>query len=184
MAAERQGLKTILVASPGGRDGTSAVAANLAVSLSQVGRRVGLVAADLRNSTVHGYLGLENEPGLSNVLAGEMSPAAALQTPEGLARLWVLASGPVPLQPTELLQGERMRSLLTEGRTMADFVIIEAPAATGSADCLALAPLADGIIVVADAVRTDREDLAQLRVQFEQVGGQVVGAVMSNAAAG
>ena len=180
--AERQGLKTIMVASPTGEDGRSAIAANLAVSLAQVGKRVVLLSADLRGSKVHQYFGLDNERGLSNVLAGEMPPWEAVQEPAGLERLWVFGSGPVPAQPAELLQSDLMRELLAERRKVADFVIIEAPAALNASDCLALAPLVDGILVVADAKHTDRDEVEQVRIQFEQVGGQVVGAVMSNAA--
>ena len=180
--AERQGLKTIMVASPTGEDGRSAIAANLAVSLAQVGKRVVLLSADLRGSKVHQYFGLDNERGLSNVLAGEMPPWEAVQEPAGLERLWVFGSGPVPAQPAELLQSDLMRELLAERRKVADFVIIEAPAALNPSDCLALAPLVDGILVVADATHTDRHEVEQVRIQFEQVGGQVVGAVMSNTA--
>jgi capsular exopolysaccharide synthesis family protein len=178
--AERQGLKTIMVASPTGEDGKTAIAANLAVSLAQVGKRVVLLSADLRGSKVHQYFGLDNERGLSNVLAGEMPPWEAVQEPAGLERLWVFGSGPVPAQPAELLQSDLMRELLAERRKVADFVIIEAPAALNASDCLALAPLVDGILVVADAKHTDRDEVEQVRIQFEQVGGQVVGAVMSN----
>jgi Mrp family chromosome partitioning ATPase len=64
---------------------------------------------------------------------------------------------------------------------VADFVIIEAPAALDASDCLALAPMVDGILVVADAKYTDRLEVAMVRDQFEQVGGHVVGAVLSNA---
>jgi capsular exopolysaccharide synthesis family protein len=180
--AERQGLKTIMVASPTGEDGRTAIAANLAVSLAQVGKRVVLLSADLRGSKVHQYFGLDNERGLSNVLAGEMPPWEAVQEPAGLERLWVFGSGPVPAQPAELLQSDLMRELLAERRKVADFVIIEAPAALNASDCLALAPLVDGILVVADAKHTDRDEVEQVRIQFEQVGGRVVGAVMSNAA--
>jgi capsular exopolysaccharide synthesis family protein len=179
--AERQGLKTIMVASPTGEDGKTAIAANLAVSLAQVGKRVVLLSADLRGSKVHQYFGLDNERGLSNVLAGEMPPWEAVQEPAGLERLWVFGSGPVPAQPAELLQSDLMRELLAERRKVADFVIIEAPAALNASDCLALAPLVDGILVVADAKHTDRDEIEQVRIQFEQVGGQVVGSVMSNA---
>ncbi len=73
------------------------------------------------------------------------------------------------------------RELLAERRRVADFLIIEAPAAIGASESLALAPLVDGIVVVADARHTDRDEVEQVRIQFEQVGGQVVGAVMSNA---
>jgi capsular exopolysaccharide synthesis family protein len=180
--AEREGVKTIMVASPSGEDGRTAIAANLAVSLAQVGKRVVLVSADLRSSKVHQYFGLDNERGLSNVLAGEMPPWEAVQEPPGVERLWVFGSGPVPAQPAELLQSDLMRELIAERRKVADFVVIEAPAALNASECLALAPLVDGILVVADARHTDRDDVEQVRIQFEQVGGRVVGAVLSNAA--
>jgi capsular exopolysaccharide synthesis family protein len=180
--AERRGMKTIMVASPSGEDGKTAIAANLAVSLSQVGKRVVLLSADLRKSSVHTYFGLDNERGLSNVLAGEMPPWEAVQEPPGLERLWVFGSGPTPAQPAELLQSELMRELLAERRKVADFVIIEAPAALDASDCLALAPLVDGILVVADAKHTGREEIVLVREQFEQIGGEVLGAVLSNAA--
>ncbi|MGH8990488.1 MAG: polysaccharide biosynthesis tyrosine autokinase [Acidimicrobiia bacterium] len=180
--AERRGMKTIMVASPSGEDGRTAIAANLAVSLSQVGKRVVLLSADLRKSSVHQYFGLDNERGLSNVLAGEMPPWEAVQEPPGLERLWVFGSGPTPAQPAELLQSDLMRELLAERRKVADFVIIEAPAALDASDCLALAPLVDGILVVADAKHTGREEIVLVREQFEQIGGEVLGAVLSNAA--
>ena len=179
--AERQGMKTIMVASPTNEDGKAAIAANLAVALSQIGKRVVLMSADLRKSNVHQYFGLDNERGLSNVLAGEMPPWEAVQEPAGLERLWVFGSGPTPAQPGELLQSDLMRELLAERRKVADFVIIEAPAALDASDCLALAPLVDGIIVVADARQTARDDVSLVREQFEQVGGIVLGAVLSNA---
>jgi capsular exopolysaccharide synthesis family protein len=179
--AERQGVKTIMVASPTGEDGKTAIAANLAVSLAQVGKRVVLLSADLRRSKVHQYFGLDNERGLSNVLAGEMPPWEAVQEPPGMDRLWVFGSGPTPAQPAELLQSDLMRELLAERRKVADFVIIEAPAALHASDCLALAPLVDGILVVADAKHTIRDEIEQVRVQFDQVGGHVLGAVLSNA---
>ena len=180
--AERRGMKTIMVASPSGDDAKTAIAANLAVSLSQVGKRVVLLSADLRKSSVHTYFGLDNERGLSNVLAGEMPPWEAVQEPPGLERLWVFGSGPTPAHPAELLQSELMRELLAERRKVADFVIIEAPAALDASDCLALAPLVDGILVVADAKHTGREEIQLVREQFEQIGGEVLGAVLSNAA--
>ena len=179
--ADRHGMKTFMVASPSGEDGKTAIAANLAVSLAQVGKRVVLLSADLRRSQVHTYFGLDNERGLSNVLAGEMPPWEAVQEPAGLERLWVFGSGPTPAAPGELLQSDLMRELLAERRKVADFVIIEAPAALDASDCLALAPMVDGILVVADAKYTDRLEVAMVRDQFEQVGGHVVGAVLSNA---
>lgn len=98
-----------------------------------------------------------------------------------MERLWVFGSGPAPAQPAELLQSDLMRELLAERRKVADFVIIEAPPVLDAAECLALAPLVDGILVVADAKHTGRDEVAQVRDQFDQVGGEILGAVLSNA---
>ena len=77
----------------------------------------------------------------TNVLAGEMPPWEAVQEPAGLERLWVFGSGPVPAQPAELLQSDLMRELLAERRKVADFVIIEAPAALNASDSARLCTL-------------------------------------------
>jgi capsular exopolysaccharide synthesis family protein len=180
--AERRPLQTLMVASPTGDEGKTAVAANLAASLTQVGKRVVLLSADLRGSNLHHYFGLHNERGLSSVLAGEIPPWEAVQEPVGFERLWVFSSGPVPAHPAELIQSDLLRELLAERRKVADFVIIEAPAAIGASESVTLAPLVDGIVVVADARNTGRDQVGQIRSQFDQVGGLVVGAVMSNAA--
>jgi Mrp family chromosome partitioning ATPase len=148
LIAERQEMKIIMVASPSGEEVKTAIAANLAVSLARVGKRVVLLSADVRQSTSLRYLGLDDEPRLSNVLAGEMPP-------------W---------EVKELLAG-----------LVADFIVIEVPPALDGADCLALAPLVDGILLVADARSTSRNQVTLVREQFDQVGGQVVGAVLSNA---
>jgi len=129
---ERQGLKTIMVASPTGEDAKTAIAANLAVSLAHAGKRVVVLSADLRGSNLHHYFGLDNDRGLSDVLAGNVAPWEAVQVPAGLERLSVFGSGPVPAQPAELLQSDLMHELLAERRRAADFVIVEAPAAIGA----------------------------------------------------
>jgi Mrp family chromosome partitioning ATPase len=82
----------------------------------------------------------------------------------------------------DLLQSDRIREVVAECRKAADFVIVEAPAAIGASDCLVLATLVDGILVVADPKHTGRDEVEQVRTQFAQLGGHVLGAVMSNAA--
>lgn len=180
--AARRGLKTIMVASPNGEGGKTAVAANLAVSLAQAGKAVTLLTTDLRDSEIHTCFGLDNEEGLSSVLAGEVPPGDATREP-GVEGLHVLSSGPTPAQPAELLQSESMRDLLAAQVREADFVVIEAPPALGAAECLAIAPWMDGILVVASAGETRRDEVALVRQQLDLVGAHVVGGVLSNARA-
>lgn len=176
--ADQTDLKTVMVVSPTAHEPKAAVAANLAVSLSQVGKRVVLLSADLRRPRVHQYFGIENNLGLSDVLLGSIPPWEAAHEPAGIDRLWVFPSGSSVSQPGELLQSDLMRELIAERRQVADFVVIDAAPVLTTSDALALAPLVDGIIFVADA-RTSRESVARVREQLEQVGGRVVGAVLT-----
>jgi capsular exopolysaccharide synthesis family protein len=178
--ADRWGLKTVLVAGPTQGSGTTAIAANLAVSMAAAGKRVTLVSADLRSPALHRYFGVDNDRGLSNVLVGEMAPGDVVHEPAGLAMLEVLTAGPAMGEPTDLLESGPMRVVLEERAEIADFVVVEAPPALEASEALTLAPMVDGIVVVADARHATREELSEIGDQFRLVGGNVVGAVLCN----
>jgi capsular exopolysaccharide synthesis family protein len=178
--ADRWGLKTVLVASPTPEGATSAIAANLAVTMATTGRRVALVSADLRSPDLHHYFGMDNDRGLSNVLTGEMAPSDAVQEPPGLGTLQVLPAGPAVAEPTNLVEAGPMRIVLDERSEVSDFVVVEAPPALETAEALTLAPMVDGVVIVADARHATRDDLAEVGDQLRQVGGNVLGAVLCN----
>jgi succinoglycan biosynthesis transport protein ExoP len=169
-----------MVASPMSDAGTSAVAANLAVCMAATGRRVALVSADLRSPELHRYFGVANDRGLSNVLIGEMAPGEAVHRPAGLERLQVLPAGPALAEPTDLLESGPMRVVLDERSEEADFVVVEAPPALSASEALTLAPMVDGIVVVADAAHANRDEVAEAGDQLRLVGGNVIGAVLCN----
>jgi capsular exopolysaccharide synthesis family protein len=179
-ASAQRNMKVLMVTSPGAGEGKSTTAANLAVGLAEAGKRVILLSADLRNPRAHEFFGLKNYVGLSNALSGEVKPWEALLTPDKLDTLRVMASGPVPSKPAELLQSERMGELLSQLRDVADFVIIDTAPVLIVADALAVAPLADGVLVVADAQGTNRGAATHAREQLDQVQAAVMGAVLNN----
>ena len=178
--ADRRGLKTLMVASPTPGSGSTAIAANLAVSMASAGKRVTLVSADLRSPDLHRYFGLGNERGLSNVLVGELASGDVVHEPPGLETLQVLPAGPMMGEPTDLLESGPMQVVIDERAETADFVVVEAPPALEASEALTLAPMVDGIVVVADAQHATREDLAEVGDQLRLVGGNVVGAVLCN----
>jgi succinoglycan biosynthesis transport protein ExoP len=178
--ADRWGLKTVMVASPTSEAGTTAIAANLAVSMATTGKRVALVAADLRSPELHRYFGVGNDRGLSNVLTGEAAPCEVVHAPRGLETLEVLPAGPALAEPTDLLESGPMRVVLDERSEVSDFVVVEAPPALQASEALTLAPMVDGIVVVADARHATRDQLTEIGDQFRLVGGNVVGAVLCN----
>lgn len=175
----QRGLKAIMVTSPAAGEGKTTTAANLALVLADAGRRVVLVSADLRKPRIHRFFGLQNEVGLSSVLAGEVQPWDAILDP-GVENLRVLLSGPVPSRPAELIQSEQMRDVMAGLREVADYVIIDTAPILMVADSLALAPLVDGVLFVADSEATSRSAVAHAREQLDQVGAGVIGAVLNN----
>jgi polysaccharide biosynthesis transport protein len=175
---------SIMVVSAGVGEGKSTTAANLAVVLAETGREVLLVSADLRRPRVHQFFGLPNQVGLSDLLAATPSgrrPAAQAAAPLASVapHLSVLRSGPPPPHPSALMDSDAMRQFLKEQRDLFDFVVLDCPPALVVADALALAPLVDAVLVVADAKASDRDAVDRLREELEQVGGRVIGAVLN-----
>lgn len=178
-ASVQRGLKVIMVCSPSAGEGKTTTAANLALVLADAGKRVVLVSADLRKPRLHKFFDLPNETGLSNVLAGEVQPWEAILDP-GVENLRVLLSGPVPGRPAEMLQSEQMSEVMTGLREVADYVIIDTAPVLLVADALAIAPLTDGVLFVADADRTSRSAVAHAREQLDQVGAVLMGSLLNN----
>jgi capsular exopolysaccharide synthesis family protein len=172
-------MKAIMVVSPGAGEGKTTTAANLALVLADAGKRVVLVSADLRKPRIHQFFDLANDIGLSTVLAGEAEPWEAILDP-GVENLRVLLSGPVPGRPAEMLQSEQMGEVMTGLREVADFVIVDTAPVLLVTDALALAPLVDGVLFVADAENTSRSAVAHSREQLEQVGATLIGSVFNN----
>ena len=158
--------------------GTLIAAATLAVALAETGKDVLLVSADLRRPRVHRFFGLDNTSGLSDLLTD--GATADNGQPWSVApHLWVLPSGPPPDRPSALMDSDAMRRFLKEQRDQFDFLVLDCPPALVVADALALAPLADAVLVVADARAGDREAVSRMKEELEQVGGRIVGAVLN-----
>lgn len=171
-------LRTIVITSPGSKDGKSVTAANLALTMAQeFQRNVLLVDGDLRAGTVHALFGLEQGPGLTEVLMGEAALDDALvHLPDH--RLTLLTAGAVPQFPTELLGSSAMRRALDTLLSRFDRILIDLPAAMPLADVGTIAPLADGIVMVVRAGVTQRPALDEALAGFEEQ--KVVGVVLND----
>ena len=179
MSEEAGPLRSILVTSPGARDGKSITAANLALTMAQeFQRNVVLVDADLRGSSVHSLFGLDAAPGLSDVLAGDASLEDALvYLPE--YRLTILPAGRTPQFPTELLGSAAMRRSIDTLRARFDRILIDLPPVAPLADVGTVAPLADGVVMVVRAGVTKRPALDQALAAFDE--DKVLGVVLNDA---
>ena len=125
----------------------------LAHNLTQLGKRVLLVDADLRNPSLHKSFGIRVEHGLSNLLAGACTFSDVLQ-PSGSERLDLILAGPLPPNPAELLSSSKLISLFTVGSDRYDHVIVDGPPVLGLADAPILSNAVDATLLVVTSGRT------------------------------
>jgi capsular exopolysaccharide synthesis family protein len=165
--------------------GKSTTSINLAIVLTQMERRVLLIDADLRRPRLHKTLGLQNDVGLSSYLSGNV-PADALAHETTIPGLDVVTAGPVPPNPSELLDSPGLLSLLTglEENGGYDFVIFDSPPALQVSDSRILSSRVDATILVVRARYTNRTALAQGLAKLRQARAHLVGAVLNGVSEG
>lgn len=166
-------------ATPG--DGKSTVSVHLAQAAAAMGQRVLLVDADLRLPQVHKVLGLENQIGLSNVIATGCTAKQAIQRLPMWDHLYVLTAGQLPPDPTRLLSSKKMLYLMEQFHAVFDLVIYDTPPVLGLADGQLLAAHTNGVVMVGGLGKTDRsmmmQSLDRLRISNATVLGVVANGV-------
>lgn len=194
-------LRYLLVTSALPREGKSTIAANLAIYMALAGKKTLLVDADLRSPTLHEEFGLEaDRAGLSNaILACGLPeyPATLLgHAPRivdandisldkyihsvGIANLRVIPSGPLPPNPSELLDSKAMQRFFQALESCdAETVIFDASSLLGLSDATVLSTKVDGTIIVVDPTRAQKPQLLQARSRLSQAGSHVVGCVLN-----
>ena len=176
--------KSILITSPGPREGKSTTAANLGVVLAQTGLKTLIVDADLRRPAQHQVFQLANSGGLTDLLTSPEIDIEAYLRDTTVDNLQVLTSGCLPPNPSELLNSQRMQKLLASLNQMVDAVIIDSPPVTAFADARVLSSRVDGVMLVTLASHT-RRDLAQQAIaSLQQAGANILGAVLNRVSPG
>jgi polysaccharide biosynthesis transport protein len=170
--------KTVLVTSAKGGEGKTTVAANLAVSLAQLGEKVLLIDADLRRPSLHNFFGLPNTSGLVNFLTGNPDWRSLLSHPAPIG-LSVLPSGPIPPNPADLLSSEYMPALIREASKEYKFIVLDSPPLLNLADSRILATLVDGVILVVGGGITPRELVHRAYASAVDAGSHVLGATIN-----
>ena len=172
-------LKVLLFTSAGPTEGKSTVAANTAVALAQAGNRVVILDCDLRKPVMHHLFNL-NKKGLTNCLVGESSAVDLLQETE-VANLRVLACGPIPPNPAELLGSSRMDTVLAALKGVADYLVIDCPPVIAVTDACVLARKADGVFLVLDADQVRPEMAQKAKELLLNAQGVILGAILNRA---
>lgn len=173
-------ISSVVVTSAHAGEGKTSVTANLAVALAESRKRVVIVAADLRRPQLQTYFQGSDRDVLTEVLPGERQPEIAIST-TGTENLWVLHAGRESdsLDPSEYLGSGSMRGLLKELRKTADFVLIDTPPLLSTSDVVAVAPLADAILMIVDPHLARRSSLEQARHELDLIDVPLLGVVVN-----
>lgn len=172
--------KVIQVTSPTVGDGKTVLAANLAVSIAQSGRKTLLIDADLHRPRLHQIFARSARHGLASVIAGQLDWRAAVQ-PTEIPGLSILACGPLPSNPADLLTSPRFQMLLEETRREYDFVLVDTPAILAVTDPRVVAPLVDGVLLTFRMTSKGRPDVERAKEILEDLNANLLGAVVNAA---
>ncbi len=173
-----QGHQVIQVTSPNKGDGKSTMAANLAVSIAQSGKRVLVVDADFRRPRQHQIFGVAGRVGLATVMEGEAELSAVIQ-PTAVSNLDVLPCGSRPANPAELLTLPRFEELLNELRGRYDFVIVDTPPLLAVSDPSVVAPRVDGVLLTIRVSKNGRPQAERAKEILAGLGANILGVVVN-----
>lgn len=172
-------IRTIMVTSSGPGEGKSTTAANLAVVFAQQGKTVLLVDADLRKPTVHYTFNTLNTVGLTSVLTNQISLREAIQkSDEG--KLYILPSGPIPPNPSELLSSRAMQQFMEEALEEFDVILFDTPPVLAVTDAQILANLCQGSVLVVSSGTTEKDSLVKTKELLSASNGKILGIVLNN----
>lgn len=170
--------RVIVVTSSLPSEGKSTTAINIALSLAESEHEVVLVDGDMRRPSVAKYLGLVGNVGFSSVLSNQVGVRDALQKSR-FPGLSVLTSGPIPPNPSELLGSLAAKNTLEDLRKQFDYVIVDSSPLLAVTDAAILAAGADGVLIMARAGQTKREQLSHAVGALTDVGASILGAVLT-----
>lgn len=179
-------LKTILVTSTMPGEGKCWIASNLAITFAQTGKKVLLIDADMRKGRLANLFQVDKLPGLSNFLSGIDEKGAHenrdvlkyIKSTE-IENLFLIPAGNVPPNPAELLGRETTITMLNELKEAFDMIILDGTPGLLVTDALILSRIVDTTLLVASHKTTQKEDLAKVKRNIENVGGKIAGVVLN-----
>lgn len=181
-------LTSVLITSPGEKEGKTTVAAKLSVAAARAGSDVIVVDADLRRAGVSERFKLRSRQGLGAVLAQQLTVEDALVPlsvdDDALGKLRILPAGPPPPNPSALMSSERMHQLIGELEQQADLVVIDSPAALAVSDAVPLMKAVTGVVLVARMNQSDRPTISRLHKIVTSAHGRLLGVVATGVTSG
>ncbi|MGH7180087.1 MAG: polysaccharide biosynthesis tyrosine autokinase [Tepidisphaeraceae bacterium] len=171
--------KTLLVTSPEPGDGKTTSASNIAIAIAQTGRNILLLDADFRKPTQHKNLDVKDTVGLSSVLAGMETLDRAIQR-TGVEGLDILPCGPIPENPSEILNSQEFGELIDRLALKYDHILFDSPPVNLVTDARILGAVCDATILVLRAEKSTRKGAEHARNALLSVGAKLLGAVLND----
>ncbi|MEN8906740.1 MAG: polysaccharide biosynthesis tyrosine autokinase [Clostridiales bacterium] len=174
-------IKFILLTSGGASDGKTSTGSNLAISIAQTGKKVLLIDADLRRPKVHKQFKLSNRFGLTNILTqGENKKTEyIIQEFDSVHNLYILTSGPIPPNPSEILESNKMKEVLQSFEESYDTIIIDAPPVGHVTDAAILSRVVNGVIFVVACGETNVDLVKKAKKSIDEVNARLLGVVFT-----
>ena len=188
-------IKTIVFTSSSPQEGKTTTVVNLAITMAQSGNKVLLVEGDLRRPVIGKVFGIDQIPGLSDVIlgnfkwkdvirtitdimVGKMSMDDILKT-HGMDNLHIITSGTIPPNSAELLSSKGIKDFIDEVRSDYDIVLIDGPPVLSATDAAILGSRSDGVILVYQVGKISRSTLKRAKTQLDNVKANVIGVVLN-----
>ncbi len=171
-------IKIMAVTSAGRSEGKSTTSVNLATAMAMDGKRVIIVDCDLRRPSIHKWMKMSRDIGLTNVVKGVTKLEDAIFHVE-TANIDCLLSGPLPPNPTEFLNSKNCREIIRRLGEMYDFIVLDCPPCAGISDMQVVSTMCDGVLLVVTMNQTLRPNLYMTMHTLRQVDAPVIGYVIN-----
>lgn len=173
--------KSFIITSAIAGEGKTLTSVNLAICMAHElnSQSVLLIDADLRKGRIERTLGIPSHAGLSEVLQGKAEPQDVFINP-GIENLSVVSSGKTPKNPSELLNSKRMEQVLQFFKSKFDYIFIDSPPVMPLTDACILGPMADGVLLVIQAGKTQRDLVKHTESRMTQARAKVLGYILTN----
>lgn len=173
--------KTIVVTSSNPGEGKTTTLANLALTISQTGKRVLIVECDLRKPRVHKMFNVSNTKGIVNVIVERVPVQDVIQKVKELPNMEIMTAGPIPPDSTELLESKVMKELIVNLRETYDTILFDTPPICSVTDAAILSSQVDGVILVVASGETNIESVRLARKLLDKIHANILGVVLSKA---
>lgn len=172
-------MKTITVSSPRPREGKTTTTIYMGTTMAQSGQRVLLIDTDLRRPRLHKSLGVSKQRGLTNLILGDATMDDVIKSTD-IPNLFVLPCGPRPPNPVELLLTARFKEVLTQLEERFDYILLDSPPVLAVTDAVVLSRISDGVMLIAQAGKTQRDEISIAARQFRDVDARILGLIMND----